>query len=178
MRKEKKLWVEKKLRLEPDEAQQIENAAHAARLPVAVYIRKFIASGKLPKPVPPPTDELSYGSAVLGSTLNGLISNLEQIEQHCIRLGEPMSRLSGSGGAIELLRNEALRIGLLNKSREMSELEVKHILMKLQPASHHLNDNLAKPLNQGCLVSSGDWREVLETLQKALVNDFCEASTK
>jgi hypothetical protein len=168
MGKEKKEWVEKKVRFQPEEAQRIELAAHAARLPLAVYIRSLLATGMAPKPVPPPTHEESFGSLVLNATINGLTSNLSQVEQHSIQLGDPLSRLSGAEGAIQKLRSAALQIGLLNKAGSMSELEIKRVLKEGQPASDCLNFDLAKPLNRGIVVSNRVWRETLETVQSAL----------
>jgi hypothetical protein len=174
MVKEKRQWIEKKLRLEPHEARLIEDCAHAARLPLAVYMRNMLVTGLPPKVAPPAAEEVSYGCAVLTSTVNGLISNLSQIEQHSILLGEPLSRLAGSKGTLQRLKKEALQIGLVNKLGGLTELEIKQILKLLQPASQSLNDDLAKPLNQGIVAPNGNWRILLENLQSALAVGFCD----
>ena len=173
--KEKRQWIEKKLRLEPQEAKLIEDAAHSARLPLAVYIRKLLVSGQAPKPAPPASNEVSYGSMVLSSTVNGLTSNLSQIEQHAISAGEPLSRLAGPDSAIQQLRKIALQIGLRNKSGEIGEAEIKRLMKQLHPAAQSLNDVLAKPLNQGVVVPNSDWRDVLECLQSALTVGVSDA---
>ena len=177
MVKEKRQWIEKKVRLEPHEAKLIEDAAHAARVPLSVFIRTMLVAGQPPKPAPPASGELSYGAMVLTSTVSGLISDFSLIEQHCLRLGEPFSRLSGAEGAIQKLRHDAQTIGFLNKSGSLSEPEIKRALIRLKPASRRLYDQLTKPLNRGVVVSNSVWREVLETLQSALAIDCSEVQS-
>lgn len=82
----KRIWVEKKVRLEPSEARAVEEAAHYARLPVAVYTRNMLVSGKAPEAAPPADGDRSFVSHTLTPTLHGLISNLTQLEGHATRL--------------------------------------------------------------------------------------------
>jgi len=168
MGKEKRNWVVKRVRLEPADARHVEDAAHAARLSVSVFIRTLLLTGRSPKPAPPIQNEMSFGSTVLHAELLGVISNLTQIEQHSIRLGGPFVRLTGSDGVLQKLKKQALNLGLRNKSGALDEVTIKTILGHLQPAALSLNDQLAKPLNQCLDVSSNIWRSVLSTLQTKL----------
>jgi hypothetical protein len=165
----KKQWVEKKVRFQPSQAKMIEEAAHCARLPLAVYMRSMLTTGIAPEPAPPAVDEMSFGSVALATTINGLMSNLTQIEQHAIRLGEPTSRLTGSQGALQSLKKKALDIGLTNRGGELRERDITRALKKLQPIAHDLNGQIAKPLNHGEEVPMSTWRQILENLEDALL---------
>ena len=174
MGKIKRIWVEKKVRLEPLEAKLVEDAAHCARLPLAVYIRHKLTTGIAPEPAPPALDEMSFGSMALATTINGLISNLTQLEQHAARLGQPTSRLTGPQGAIQSLTRQVLDIGLTNKAGELLERDITRTLKQLQPIAHELNDQIAMPLNHDERVPMSTWRQILEALQDALLSSGTE----
>jgi len=176
MGKMKRIWVEKKVRLEPFEAKLVEDAAHCARLPVAVYMRNTLVSGRAPEAAPPADVDRSFVSITLTSTIRGLISNLTQLEQHANRIGDPIGRLAESHGAIQVLRDQLTEIELANKAGKASELDLTRFLVKLQPVATHVNDQLARPLNRGDVVPVETWRRVLEELQDALLITVVEVS--
>lgn len=170
MGKEKRGWIELKLRLEPQVARAVADAAHAARLPVAVFIRKFLETGSAPKPAPPSTHELPTSTATLIKVCHGLLSNLKQVVGHADRIGGPLRRLIGNEGALHKMASEVQRIGIAAKSGGMDEMTGRQVLISLEPVSMALNFELARPLNEGRSVTLAAWKSILTDLQIALAS--------
>lgn len=158
------------LRLEQEDGLVIEDAAHAARLPIAVFAREILL-GRVPKLAPPAPADLSFGASLLLKICNGLVSNLSQIEGHASRHGGVLEQLVGPGKALQEMSKQAEAIGLSVKSGSLDEAVIKHILEDLEPASRALNDILARPLNEGKTLPLEVWKQVLTDLQAALPSD-------
>lgn len=169
MGKEKKDWEEYKVRFQPFEAQAVREKAHRARLPFSVYIREC-AVGDVPRKAPPLVAELSFEAQELLKICYGCASNLTQIDAHAQAAGEPLSRLS-STGLLFKLGSRTRQIGLQAKSDRLDQQAASELLARLEAPARALNDQLARPLNEGGQPGPGlaVWKEVLDALQDALL---------
>lgn len=177
MAKEKKDWVQIMLRLEVNDAHRIDDAAHAARLPLGVFIRQLLITGHAPKSAPPASNELSSRAADLLKVCYGLQSNLTQVHGHAARLGGNLTRLTGADGALEKMMVTVQKHGLRAKSGALDADKAFQILVSLEPAAQALNADLSRPLNEGREVSLEVWKRVLSNLQAALLSPSEEVTT-
>lgn len=160
-------WVRVTLRLPAPLHRELDNAAHASRLPVAVYLRAILA-GHTPPIAPPLLAQLPGSVAALLRVLQPLVSNLTQLEAHAASLGEPLSRLSGRDGILFKLASEARALGLKIKTGGLDDGTAARQLDRLVYPATELNDALAIPLNQGLAVELETWRQILQGLQEAM----------
>lgn len=161
------------LRLDQEDGLRIEDAAHAARLPTAIFSREILL-GRVPKLAPPAPAGLSFGATLLIKISRGLISNLSQLEDHARRSGGVLDQLVGPDKALQKLSKMAQKLGLKIKATLIDEQSVKNILVLLEPAAADLNERLAKPLNEGKVLQPDVWRQILTALQAALPKDSDE----
>jgi hypothetical protein len=164
---EKQKLVPIMIRFQPPEAENLRDLAHDARMPLAVYVRELVL-GRVPSSAPPPLDELSYEETELLHIIQGLVSNLSQINTHAANLGEPICRLSGEGGLLIKLQQSARSVGLTLKAGVAMPHEVIDLLQRLREPSDNLNACLARPLNEGQGQPASVWHDVLQPLQSAL----------
>lgn len=157
------------LRLEPEHAQSLADAAHAARLPVAVFARELILN-RTPKVAPPLVADLTFEAQKLLRVCYGAASNMTQLNAAAQASGEPLSRLSGPSGLIFKLHSRVREIGLQIKSGgQLDSTKTGGILARLEAPARRLNDELARPLNEGSAPSMEAWKSVLDDLQNALL---------
>lgn len=167
-------WVQIKVLLRPADKRRLEDASHLANLPTAVFVREILL-GRTPKAVPPAQDEMSVGAVQLLKIAYGLISNFSQLEAHCARLGDPLSRLAGVDGELQKMSKQARAFGLKIKSGAINDQQIKLGLDLLEPASLDLNSRLARPMNEGKSVDLVIWKHVLSAVKTALLSQDEEA---
>ena len=165
---EKEKLVPVMLRFEPPVAEHLREMAHAARLPMAVYVKQLVL-GKVPERAPPLLTELSPKATRLLNVAQALVSNLSQLDIHARNAGEPLIRLTGETGLLKKLQSISRQIGLDIKSGVMTnEVEVTQLLSTLSQPAEAVNSELARLLNNGQIVPAHIWRDVLQPLQAAL----------
>jgi hypothetical protein len=142
------------------------DAAHSARLPLAVYLRELL-SGSTPPPAPP---ALTAAAIELMAILSRLASNLTQLHGHCLRTGQPLAQLAVDGGFLHCLRRDRDRLADQLDAGQMGDPAVKSLLAALHAPGRAVND-LAARLNQDAPVPPADWRPPLAGLRAAL--DSC-----
>ena len=155
------------VRLKPDDARNIQDQAHAGRVPVAVFCRELLL-GRLPPKAPPALEELSVGATQLLKIVHGCISNLAQLDAHCSRSGPPLFGLSGPAGPLQKLAATARMIGLQIKAGTLDPARLQSFLESLEAPGRDLNERLACPINQGQVPEPQTWHDVLRGLQAAL----------
>jgi hypothetical protein len=170
MKKEKKIWRQYKLRLEPIDGRRLEDEAHAARLPVGIFVRQILLTGKAPIKAPPIPDKLSFGASHLLKICFALVSNLTQLEGHALKLGGPLQNLTGSESSLQRFANRVRDIGLNVKNGELKELEIATLISSLELVAQAVNHELARPLNAGKSVELEIWKRLLTELQSALTS--------
>lgn len=143
----------------------LDDLARAARQPIASVARDLLV-GRAPKAAPPLIAELTADARALIRTCQTCASNLTQLDAHSTRLG--ISRLSGPTGVLFKLGSRAYQIGFLLKSGQLDHQETASLLARLEGPALALNEDLARPLNEGMQPSMLTWRSVLEALQSAL----------
>ncbi len=150
------------LRLPASLHAQLADAAHAARVPLGVYIREVLAGS--PPPMAPPA--LDAAGLELGALLGRLASNLTQLAGHAVAAGEPLARLAREGGELERLAGARDRAA---ESLEIGELEgsVTEWLQRLDEPARALNA-LAARLNRGERCPQQEWAHPLRQLARAL----------
>jgi len=143
--------------------QQLADAAHAAHLPLAVYLRQLLG-GSAPPPAPPVLDAASQQ---LLAILQRLASNLTQLKTHAFAAGDPLARLARDGGELAQLRGARDQMA---ERLELGQLDTGGVgawLARLdQPA--HLANRLAARLNRGEAAAFADWHQVLIALHQCL----------
>lgn len=170
MGNEKKAWCQIKVLLEPLDHQKISDAAHKARLPVGVFVRQLLTTGLVPNAAPPPTFELAVEAQELLKIAHACVSNLSQLHAFAALSGDPLSRLTGQGGALMRMSSRAREIGMQIKSGTLPELEAVRLLALLEAPSGLLN-GLARSLNSEQRPALVVWRQTLSALQVALLPD-------
>lgn len=142
------------------------DAAHSARLPLAVYLRELL-SGSTPPPAPP---ALTAAELALLAILSRLASNLTQLQGHALRAGEPLAQLAVGGGFLHGLRVDRDRLADQLDAGQMAPPAVQSLLAALDFPGRAIND-LAARLNHDTPVPPADWRPPLAALRAAL--DAC-----
>lgn len=145
----------------------LDDIARAARQPIASVARDLLV-GKAPKAAAPLIAEITPDARSLIRTCLACVSNLTQIDAHSTRLGMPLSRLSGPTGVLFKLGSRAYQIGLMVKAGQMDPITTSELLARLEGPARALNEDLARPLNEGYAPSMEAWRSTLEALQSAL----------
>jgi hypothetical protein len=164
-----KEWVKIMIRLEPVDAQKMSDAAHAARLPNAVFARELLLS-RMPAVAPLEISDLSFEAQELLRVCYASVSNLTQLKDHCTRLGEPFSRLVES---IEKMCSATRTLGLNVKSGVVTDAKATELFNIISDPSESLN-NLARDLNSGESTSKQRWFEVLTELKMVLLPETLE----
>lgn len=165
---ERREWERVTLRLEPPDYARLADAAHSARLPMAVYCRHLVL-GQVPSVAPPAIGELDPRAAELLAICQHLISNLTQLNNHAGRLGGVLQPLHGEGGALEKLGARAREIGLRVRKGDMPTAQIEAVLMRLAEPARNLNDVLARPLNEGNQPELAIWHQALSSVQNGLL---------
>lgn len=160
------------LRLPAGEMDQLREAAYRARVPMAALARALVlralAEGELPPPAPPALAEMSPEAQELLAVAHALISNLSQLEKHALELGEPVARLAGDGGQLDVLRNKVRELGMIIKSGHHDAQHWAGILVAIKAPSLAIN-SLARSLNQSATsVPAYSWHGPLSGLRSAL----------
>lgn len=149
----------------------LDDLARAARQPIASVARDLLV-GKAPKPAPPLIAALTPAARSLLRTSQACVANLSQLEVHAARLGEPLSGLNGPAGGpagiLFKLGSKAYQIGFLLKSGQVDHQKTASLLARLEGPARALNEDLARPLNEGAQPSMQAWKSTLEALQSAL----------
>lgn len=152
------------LRLPRQMHQQLADAAHAARLPLAVFLRQLLG-GSLPPPAPPALD--AAGQQLL-SILQRTASNLTQLKRHALAAGDPLARLARDGSVLAQVR---IARDHLTERLEVGQLDIEAVGVWLDRLEHpsNLANRLAARLNGGEDVTPAQWHHVLLALYRVLV---------
>lgn len=160
------------VRLDPTSAEHLREAAHAARTRPAVLARimieRALERGEVPPPAPPTVDRMTESARRLRPVLARALANLTQISGHAQRLGEPFGRLADSGGVLKKFSAAIEKIGLQIELGELDGARLDDILARLDAPLRTLNDQLARPLNEGQAVAGPTWKSILEAIGAAL----------
>lgn len=174
MSREKREWVQIKVLLEPHDHRRIDDAAHAARLPTAVFAREILL-GRVPKIAPPLVSQLCPEARELLQICHSGTSNLRQLATHSTRLGDPLSRLTNQDGPLDKLREKLRQLDLQIKSGDLQADQANVMLTKIYAPSQAMND-LARSLNEGDQPGRQIWFDVLTNLQAALNQPYGEVA--
>lgn len=148
----------------------LDDLARAGRRPIASVARDLLVD-RAPKVAPPLVTELSIEARELLTICNALGSNLTQLNAHASAAGEPLGRLSRPTGVLFKLGSRARENGLKVKGGRLDQLEAADLLARLEGPARSLNDELARPLNEGKTPSLDTWKSVLTQLQSALLGE-------
>lgn len=161
-------WERVTLRLEPPDYTRLADAAHSARLPLAVYCRHLVL-GQVPSTAPPAVGELDPPAAELLAICQHLIGNLTQLNKHAGRLGGVLQPLHGEAGALAKLGARAREIGLGVRKGDIPAALIDATLTRLAGPARNLNDVLARPLNEGQQPELAIWHRALSSVQDGLL---------
>lgn len=156
------------IRVTPEVFDVLDDAAHATRLPLAVYVRELVIS-KAPPVAPPLVDAMSEATKRLVMVLAGVTNNLSQIDQKMAALGDPLSRLSGEEGALKALRKIAFQVAMAAKSGQVNAELSEQILAatSIEKSGLVLNE-LATNLNSGMTPLGSHVHSILTSLKSSL----------
>lgn len=169
MGRPKKLDEEKQkmrvtVRLTEREHDQVAASAAACRLPLASFFRIALLEKTPPAPVHRATEKEIEMLKIVG----GLLSNLSQVRDHCLKIGGPFEALAGEHGPIQKMIGQAKKIGLACKLGRLDDEQLKiNIELLLVPAGQ-FNDDLARPLNAGQAVVNSTWHTCITAVQRTL----------
>lgn len=156
------------LRLAQDHYKKLDDLAHTARLPLAVYCRELLLN-RTPEAAPPVPDALPENAKRLLQICQNSCSNLGQIEAFAAAAGDPLSRIAGQGQLLQKLAIQYRELALSVKSGQLTDrTKIDLFLMLLSSPARGLNDELARPLNIGSRVSFETWKAVLNGLKHGL----------
>lgn len=155
------------LRFSESEHELLRNSAFSARLPVAVFVKEIVL-GRVPKPAPPLTSQLSEAAQKLLQILQNLTSNLAQLDRFAAAT-PALQRLAGEGGLLQALSDRARGIGMQIKIGEL-ENEIATLLSTISGPALALNSEIARPINQSQAVPLETWKAVLQQLKDVLLD--------
>lgn len=156
------------IRLPSRAGEALRAAAFAARLQPAVLARQLLLqaleSGQLPPPAPPAPADLTEDARALLAALLATLSNLAQLTQHALELGQPLSQLAIPGGPLAAAGDQLRQIGIELKTGSTPPTNSAALIS----AADQIN-SLARRLNQDRRdVAIADWHGPLSSLKSAL----------
>jgi hypothetical protein len=160
-------WKKITVRIEADLYLLLEDSAHRARVPLAVFCRELLRN-RVPPPAPPLVNDVGPAASQLLNILRGMMPNLSQLEAHALVRGEPLVRLTGKAGFLSRLAARGHALGVKIKAGEIDETAAAQVLTRLSPAAEALNRVLALPINMGQSIPPYQWEEPLRVLGAAL----------